>query len=252
MTPRRSGVLHAVGYPPNGHQLSLQLDVEACDQPSAHPAHRARFGPGDQPPASHLMQPHSPAAAYMLVRRRAACTATPTRTAARRPSTPSRPRPCRGCATSPTPGARTGTTATTSCKTPWNASTRPGPGYAVAARSTPTPRTTLVHRLISENRRAWRRRETATLDQVPTAIQHLAPDATGHALERLDVLDLLQYLPPRQRAIAILRFLEDVPVSEVADLLHCTEGTVKSQAHHARRFLRQHLTDPNSPDGARQ
>jgi RNA polymerase sigma factor (sigma-70 family) len=105
-------------------------------------------------------------------------------------------------------------------------------------------RTTLIHRLISENRRAWRRHETATLDDTATAGDQIAaPGAENDALERLDILELLRHLPLRQRAVAVLRFLEDVPVSEVADLLHCSEGTVKSQAHHARRFLRQHLAN---------
>ncbi|GAB3469774.1 sigma-70 family RNA polymerase sigma factor [Kineococcus endophyticus] len=125
----------------------------------------------------------------------------------------------------------------------WPRVHRGGQEYAYA-------RTTLIRRLISENRRAWRRHESLTLDDVPAARQRTAPDAAGHALERLDALDLLRHLPVRQRAVAILRFLEDVPVSDVADLLQCSEGTVKSQAHHARRFLHQHLTDPHTPDGA--
>jgi RNA polymerase sigma factor (sigma-70 family) len=127
----------------------------------------------------------------------------------------------------------------------WPRVRRGGEEYAYA-------RTTLVRRLISENRRAWRRHEDTGLDAVPASRHDTAPDATGPALERLDALDLLRRLPVRQRAVAVLRFLEDLPVGEVADLLQCSEGTVKSQAHHARRFLHEHLTDPHTPDGARR
>lgn len=120
-------------------------------------------------------------------------------------------------------------------------------------------RTILVRRLISENRRAWRRHETTALDTTDEGDGHRPPggrsgqDDTEATVERLDALDLLSRLPPRQRAIAILRFLEDLPVAEVADLLQCSEGTVKSQAHHARRHLQQHHPTPDVPlpDGAR-
>jgi len=141
----------------------------------------------------------------------------------------------------------------------WPRVRRGGEEYAYA-------RTTLIRRLISEDRRAWRRHETATLDDTATAATPADPPAaelTGSSVERLDAMDLLRLLPPRQRAVAVLRFLEDLPVSDVADLLHCSEGTVKSQAHHARRFLQQHLTaspqagkdttfpaDQHFPDGA--
>jgi len=137
----------------------------------------------------------------------------------------------------------------------WPRVRRSGEEYAYA-------RTTLIRRLISEDRRAWRRHETVALDETPSVHPH-ASEQAGSSAERLDALDLLRLLPPRQRAVAILRFLEDLPVSEVADLLHCSEGTVKSQAHHARRFLQDHLTaqprasektttplDPRFPDGA--
>ncbi len=127
----------------------------------------------------------------------------------------------------------------------WPRVRRGGEEYAYA-------RTTLIRRLISEDRRAWRRHETATLDDTAAAATRahpLAVELTGSSVERLDALDLLRLLPPRQRAVAVLRFLEDLPVSEVADLLHCSEGTVKSQAHHARRFLQQHLTASSLPAG---
>jgi RNA polymerase sigma-70 factor (sigma-E family) len=78
-----------------------------------------------------------------------------------------------------------------------------------------------------------RRPETAT-DQLPET-----PTRDGEAA--LDLPVALALLPPRQRAIIALRFLDDLPVAEVASLLDVAEGTVKSQTARALETLRRHL-----------
>ncbi|MEV6441748.1 SigE family RNA polymerase sigma factor [Amycolatopsis sp. NPDC051716] len=55
---------------------------------------------------------------------------------------------------------------------------------------------------------------------------------------RLDVERALAGLTPRQRAMVVLRFLEDLPVSEVATLLGIADGTVKSQTARGVEALR--------------
>ena len=54
---------------------------------------------------------------------------------------------------------------------------------------------------------------------------------------RLDVWRALEKLPHRQRACVVLRYLEDLSDADVAHVLDCSVGTVKSQLHKARAKL---------------
>ncbi len=82
-------------------------------------------------------------------------------------------------------------------------------------------------------RRKWRGEvATAELPERP-GYDHYADVDQRHALRRA-----LAELPPRQRAIVVLRFYEDLPEAEVASLLGCSVGTVKSTASRALVRLR--------------
>ena len=53
----------------------------------------------------------------------------------------------------------------------------------------------------------------------------------------------LRRVPPRQRAVLVLRFLEGLDVTATAEALKCSEGTVKSQTARGLTALREALGD---------
>jgi RNA polymerase sigma-70 factor (ECF subfamily) len=66
----------------------------------------------------------------------------------------------------------------------------------------------------------------------PTSVQELAaPDAALDAA--LDARRLLAALPEPQRAVVVLRYYHDMSEEQVAEILDCPRGTVKSRLHQA-------------------
>ena len=57
----------------------------------------------------------------------------------------------------------------------------------------------------------------------------------------LDLRHALSSLPARQRAVIALYYLDDRPVAEIAEVLGCTTGTVKTHLARARRALAARL-----------
>jgi RNA polymerase sigma factor (sigma-70 family) len=58
-----------------------------------------------------------------------------------------------------------------------------------------------------------------------------AMDSDVH--DRMEIVDLLSKVSERQRAVLVLRYIAQLSVSEIAAVLHCAEGTVKSTLHAA-------------------
>jgi RNA polymerase sigma-70 factor (sigma-E family) len=102
----------------------------------------------------------------------------------------------------------------------------------------PYVRKVLVHESVSRwRRRRWREVHTDRLPDAPIE---------GPGADRVALQEALARLAPRQRAVVVLRYYEDLTETEAARVLGVSVGTVKSQARDALARLRElvpNLTD---------
>ncbi|MBF9135001.1 SigE family RNA polymerase sigma factor [Plantactinospora sp. S1510] len=96
----------------------------------------------------------------------------------------------------------------------------------------------IVLRVLADNGRLARFRRERLSDRVP---ERPGADSSDAADDRMVLLSALAALPPRQRAVVVLRFWEDQSIEQCAEALGCSEGTVKSQAARGLQTLRNLL-----------
>ncbi|MFN8079964.1 MAG: SigE family RNA polymerase sigma factor [Kineosporiaceae bacterium] len=99
----------------------------------------------------------------------------------------------------------------------------------------------------------WRRRrvrevafETLTPDGDPPGWASTLVEHSDRIAQRDELWHLLCALPPRMRAVVVLRFVEDLSEAETARMLGCSIGTVKSQTFRGLHQLRDALTRLNA------
>ena len=86
----------------------------------------------------------------------------------------------------------------------------------------------------------WRlRRSRETV--VGTPVDRACPDGSEGVELRVAMRAALLRLPPAHRAVLVLRYYEDLTESQVAEVLGCSIGTVRSRTHRAVTRLRELL-----------
>jgi RNA polymerase sigma-70 factor (sigma-E family) len=119
----------------------------------------------------------------------------------------------------------------------WRRISRPDAAHAYAQR-------TLLNTFLADRR----------LKRPAEVLMSRLPERTGRSAEpeqRLAVLAALATLTPKARAVVVLRYWVDLSVEQVADVLGCSAGNVKSQSARALDKLRPLLSD-GAPGAAGQ
>jgi RNA polymerase sigma-70 factor (ECF subfamily) len=83
------------------------------------------------------------------------------------------------------------------------------------------------------------RRKRRRLASTEEALIDLPAPAAGATHERAELATVIASLPPQQREVVLLRFVDDLTIDEIAAALDVPAGTIKSRLHHAIRALQQ-------------
>jgi len=101
-----------------------------------------------------------------------------------------------------------------------------------------------VRRILVTSAASWRRlRVTQEIVSLP-AHDPAGPDDADAYAERARMTEALATLPPRMRAVLVLRYTEDLSEAATAELLGCSVHTVKSQTVRGLARLRTVLAAP--------
>jgi len=94
-------------------------------------------------------------------------------------------------------------------------------------------RRVLMNTFLSGQRRRWNREQPVAELPERAAADELRSTELRHVIWRA-----LSDLPPRQRAVVVLRYFNDLSEAQTAHVLDCSVGNVKSQASRALASLR--------------
>jgi RNA polymerase sigma-70 factor (sigma-E family) len=100
-------------------------------------------------------------------------------------------------------------------------------------------RRTLYHLAVDSWRARRRRPRTVEVSEPAIAAISAGPDAVNILELRHSLMQALAQLPPRQRAVLVLRYWEQLSEAETVEVLGCSIGTVKSTSSRGLARLRE-------------
>lgn len=94
----------------------------------------------------------------------------------------------------------------------------------------------------------WRKhsRESAAMEELaeaPLEFENNPSDLLIRQEEEAEFMKLLNQLPPPQRSVLLLHFVEDFSLEEIAQITSSNVGTVKSRLHYGKKSLRKCLEE---------
>ena len=107
-----------------------------------------------------------------------------------------------------------------------------------------------VRRVLINTYSTWWRRKWRAEAPTSELAEVAAPDAFAEADLADTLRRLLPTLTPRQKAVVVLRFYDDLSEAATAEALGCSVGTVKSQTSKALARLRS-MADPRVTEAGR-
>jgi len=105
---------------------------------------------------------------------------------------------------------------------------------------------------LNQSRSSMRRsssREYVALEDAPELSQD--PDVDAESILRAEkVRKIVDSLPPKMREVVVLRFYNEKSEQEIAEIIDCPLGTVKSRLHRAMIFLKEKMDGFNPSEYA--
>jgi RNA polymerase sigma-70 factor (sigma-E family) len=98
-----------------------------------------------------------------------------------------------------------------------------------------------VYRTMVNTAISWRRRRSSGETPEMPADSAGREDPYERVDQRQQIVAALRQLPPKMRAVLVLRYFEDRTEADIAEVMGCSVGTVKSQASRGLQRLRQHI-----------
>jgi RNA polymerase sigma-70 factor (sigma-E family) len=106
-----------------------------------------------------------------------------------------------------------------------------------------------LRRMVTNEFLSWRRRSARVVPEAEVSHTAAQPDHADVYAERDALARELASLPRRQRAVLVLRYYEGLSDAEIASVLGCPSGTVRSLASRALHALRVDARNHLEPHG---